>query len=78
MIVNVYDAKTNLSGLLDKVLAGEDVVIARNGEPIVQLSPFVKRKKWVGMDKGKGRVLDNFEDSLADDEMMKILLGETE
>ncbi|SHH48119.1 prevent-host-death family protein [Jatrophihabitans endophyticus] len=35
--VNIYDAKTNLSKLIDRVLAGEQVVIARAGRPVVDL-----------------------------------------
>jgi prevent-host-death family protein len=37
--INVYEAKTRLSQLLDQALAGEDVIIARNGTPIAQLVP---------------------------------------
>ncbi len=40
MQVNVYEAKTKLSSLLDRALAGETVVIARAGEPIVRLVPL--------------------------------------
>ncbi len=35
--VNVYEAKTHLSRLIDRALAGEDVVIARAGRPVVRL-----------------------------------------
>lgn len=37
--VNVYEAKTHLSKLLERVEAGEEIVIARNGRPIAQLVP---------------------------------------
>jgi len=37
-LVNVHDAKTHLSKLLDRVAAGEEVVIARNGKPVARLS----------------------------------------
>ena len=36
-VVNVYQAKTQLSRLLARVEAGEDIVIARNGQPIARL-----------------------------------------
>lgn len=36
-IVNVHDAKTHLSRLLEEARAGEDVIIAKNGEPYVRL-----------------------------------------
>jgi prevent-host-death family protein len=39
MIVNIHAAKTNLSKLIEKAEAGEEVVIARNGKPAVKLTP---------------------------------------
>jgi len=39
MIVNIHAAKTNLSKLIERAEAGEDVVIARNGKPAVKLTP---------------------------------------
>lgn len=40
-IVNVYEAKTHLSKLLERVERVETVVIARAGKPVAMLSPFV-------------------------------------
>lgn len=37
--VNVHEAKTHLSQLLARAEAGEEIVIARNGKPIVELKP---------------------------------------
>lgn len=37
--VNLYNAKTNLSRLVDDALAGEEIVIARAGKPLVRLVP---------------------------------------
>lgn len=42
--VNIYDAKTQLSRLVDRAIAGEDVVIARAGKPMVRLVPVAKRE----------------------------------
>ncbi len=39
MIVNIHDAKTNLSRLLARAEAGEEVVIARAGRPVARLVP---------------------------------------
>lgn len=39
-IVNIHEAKTHLSRLLEEVESGEDVVIARAGQPIVRLSRY--------------------------------------
>ena len=38
--VNVYEAKTHLSRLLDRVAAGEEIVIARAGKPVAKLVPL--------------------------------------
>ncbi len=40
--VNMHQAKSSLSRLVERALAGEDVVIARNGEPLVRLVPVPK------------------------------------
>jgi len=37
--VSIYDAKTQLSSLVDKVIAGDEVVITRRGKPVVELKP---------------------------------------
>lgn len=39
MIANIHHAKTHLSKLIDRALAGEEVVIAKAGKPVVRLSP---------------------------------------
>ena len=69
-IVNVHQAKTQLSRLLAQVEAGEEVVIARRGEPVVRLvayKPQGRRKPDVL--KGKVIVPDNFFDPLPDEEL---------
>jgi prevent-host-death family protein len=38
--VNVYEAKTQLSKLLEQVEAGEEIVIARHGKPVARLVPL--------------------------------------
>lgn len=37
--INIYDAKTQLSRLVDRAVAGEEIVIARAGRPLVKLVP---------------------------------------
>lgn len=51
-LVNVHEAKTQLSALLLAVEKGEEVVIARNGAPVAQLVLYVERKKLLGCAKG--------------------------
>jgi prevent-host-death family protein len=44
-VVNMHQAKSSLSRLVERALAGEDVVIARDGEPLVRLVPIPKRRE---------------------------------
>jgi prevent-host-death family protein len=44
-LVNIYEAKTHLSKLLERVEAGEEIVIARNGRPIARLVPEQRRRE---------------------------------
>lgn len=46
--VNVYEAKTRLSELLALAEAGEEVVVARNGKPIVRLCAFFPKERELG------------------------------
>jgi prevent-host-death family protein len=69
--VNVHEAKTQLSRLLQYVEEGEEVVIARNGEPVAKLVPHVEERKprepgwakrgWMAPD------FDEFDEQLARD-----------
>ncbi len=66
--VNVHEAKTGLSRLLEEVEAGELVVIARAGKPVAVLVPFkaaLKRRK-LGQFAGQVKIHDDF-DELPDD-----------
>jgi prevent-host-death family protein len=54
--VNVHEAKTHLSKLLERVEHGEEIVIARNGRPIARLvadTPKRDYRSFVGVWKGK-------------------------
>jgi prevent-host-death family protein len=66
--VNLHAAKTHLSRLVDEAAAGEDVVIAKNGKPLVKLVaiPSGTRRKGFGALKGKIRVADDFDAPLPD------------
>ncbi|MDZ4218556.1 MAG: type II toxin-antitoxin system prevent-host-death family antitoxin [Methylobacter sp.] len=46
-VVNIHDAKTQLSKLLELVQAGGDVVIAKSGTPIARLIPFTAPRQKV-------------------------------
>ena len=43
-VVNVYEAKTNLSKLLDRVERGEEIVLGRSGRPVARLSAYRPRR----------------------------------
>lgn len=66
-IVNMHNAKTNLSKLVAQVLEGEDVVLAKDGKPVVRLIPYAQPKRKLGNWKGKGWVADDFDAPLPDD-----------
>jgi prevent-host-death family protein len=44
-IVNMHQAKSSLSRLVERALAGEEILIARNGEPLVKLVPVAQERK---------------------------------
>lgn len=60
--VNIYDAKTRLSQLVDKAAAGEDVVVSRNGKPLVRITQLLEPKRTVtfGVLKGKVKLAADF------------------
>jgi prevent-host-death family protein len=43
MIVNMHQAKASLSRLVESALAGEEVLIARNGQPLIRLVPVPQK-----------------------------------
>ena len=65
-VVSVHEAKTHLSRLIEKVLAGEEVVIARNKEPVVRLvrEAPLQKKPLLGAMKGRIAFDDRFFDPL--------------
>lgn len=67
--VNIHEAKTHLSRILDRVAAGEEIVIAKAGKPIARLVPFeVERKnRTPGTYQGRIRIGDDFDAPLPDD-----------
>jgi prevent-host-death family protein len=63
--VNVYQAKTHLSQLLDRAAAGEEIVIARAGRPVARLVPLAdapSRRRTPGGWRGKVRISDDFDE----------------
>lgn len=54
--VNVHEAKTHLSRLLERVERGEEVTIARNGKPVARLVPIEPKKRRGMLGKYKGQI----------------------
>src|SRR2546430_3626799 len=74
--VNVYEAKTQLSKLLEQVEAGEDVVIARNGKPVAKLvrADAPPPRRVPGAWKGKVWMADDFDEEA--DEINEMFYGD--
>ena len=67
MTVNIHEAKTNLSKLIEKVEAGEEVIIARAGKPVARLLPIeqpMPARRVPGSASGQIWVADDFNDPL--------------
>ena len=60
-IVNVHQAKTHFSQLLDRVAAGEEIVIGKNGTPVAKLVPLRGPARRPGRLKGRLRIAANFD-----------------
>jgi prevent-host-death family protein len=60
--VNIHQAKTELSKLVERAEAGEEVVIARAGRPVAKLVPLnrVRGRRKLGLLDGKFRIPDDF------------------
>lgn len=63
MIVNVHQAKTHLSRLLQRVASGEEITIANAGVPVARLIPVnvSNSKRELGIDKGKVWISEDFD-----------------
>jgi prevent-host-death family protein len=67
-MVNIHDAKTHLSRLLEEVAGGEEIVIAKAGKPVARLCPIAEvpvRKP--GRLKGRLTIADDFDAPLPPD-----------
>lgn len=68
--VNIHEAKTHLSRLLNQAHAGAEIIIAKAGIPFAKLVPIEKpTKREPGI--AKGKVTDAFFESLPDDELKR-------
>ena len=67
--VNVHEAKTHLSRLLERVAAGEEILISKAGKPMAKLTPLSKPQvnRVPGLDKGVIKIPEDFDAPLPDD-----------
>jgi prevent-host-death family protein len=67
--INIHQAKTHLSRLVEEAAAGEDIVIAKAGKPLAKLTALKTGKAGIklGLLKGKLRVPNNFDAPLPED-----------
>jgi prevent-host-death family protein len=66
--VNIHEAKTQLSRLLEEVEAGERIIIARAGEPVAVLAPYetAVRRRRLGLFVGQATIHADFDELPAD------------
>ena len=68
--INIHEAKTHLSRLLEQIETGEDVVIARHGKPVARLIPYTVKpiqQRQPGSLRGKIKFSEDFDAPLPDD-----------
>lgn len=70
-IVNIHEAKTNLSRLMEKVAKGESFIIAKAGKPIGKVVPIDEadkpKKRRIGFMDGQIKVPDDFDTMMAEE-----------
>ena len=76
MVVNIYKAKSQLSALLERAQAGEEVVIARAGKPVARLTPIVANAdtrsgvRFGGIKSAKLKLSADFHAPLTDEDLL--------
>ena len=72
-IVNIHDAKTHLTALLNRVAAGETVLLGRRNKPVARLMPLapdtpaLKMRRPIGLAQGTFKLTPAFFEPLSDD-----------
>ena len=77
-IINIHEAKTHLSRLVEEVSAGEELTIAKAGKPLARLVPIksAKQTRKPGFLKGKIRIANDFDAPLPS-ELLDAFEGKT-
>ena len=77
MQVNIHEAKTHFSKLIKQALNGDNVIIARDGKPLIRLVPYVEETqiRHGGQLKGLMEISNDFDDPLPE-ELLKLFNGD--
>ena len=80
VVVNLHPAKTQLSKLVDRAAAGEDILIARAGKPVARLTALARPRpaRKPGLLKGKLRISSDFDQPLPADVIAAFYGGDLE
>lgn len=65
MVVNVHEAKTHLSRLLDRVAGGEEIVLGKSGRPLARLVPYraTREPRKPGQLRGQIQIASDFDET---------------
>ena len=72
MEVNIHEAKTQLSRLIERALKGEEVTIAKAGHPLVRLTPIQTEKPVLGSARGLVKITRGWDRPMTDEEVEDI------
>jgi prevent-host-death family protein len=75
---NIHEAKTHLSRLIERLAAGEEIVIAKAGKPVAKLVPYVENKKprRAGSLKDKIWLAPDWDSDETNEEIARLFYGE--
>ncbi len=75
---NIHEAKTHLSRLIERLAAGEEIVIAKAGKPVAKLVPFTENKapRKPGAWKGKIWLAPDWDSDETNEEIARLFYGE--
>lgn len=69
MLINIHDAKTHFSRVINQALKGDEIIIARGGKPLIRLVPYTEEKqiRRGGQFKGLMQISDDFDAPLPEE-----------
>jgi prevent-host-death family protein len=77
-MVNIHEAKTHLSKLLERAAAGEEIIIARAGKPVAKLVPYEEERKprELGTLRGKVRFGRDWDSARTNEKIAELFDGD--